>query len=557
MSTICSAISRTMSAQRASSCHSVENLHAAETPKEAILLRTISAAMQIPAMLVPPAPRLVGVEPNPGPPKGLASRLASVGSALGSALARSQKKKKRGPATVSKRVVAIAKGSSRSRPRQPQVSRTRMSGLSNSMTSSSMTAPVAYRTARTNHYQRPTMTHKFTSANLFIKTDTNGVPYIVTQVSAPGTPGDRTLELNPAGTGSSNQNPPFGPQTQLHAAAFDKFYFDSLSYEFEGMKTLNDSPGIIIIGYVQDPVEFTTESVADLFSKLSGVDLSKSGPAWGCWSQDVSPLLEREELFISNLSTPSGIQSYLNERQTCQGQILIAGASLTPSTTVGILRLKGVLKFFDTALPEPSQLPPGDSQELPEIAYADSQTYDASMGNPIGLSPLVVTGASLPVIYTEPLRIRGSGVYRFEYQWSSSTGVVTAGATATVADQGTALSALLDTSTSSAPPYSFLLLVGVYIPPGSDPEADFVEVSLTGPDQLTSGQFHLKLTREPDSATVPSLLRMYTRELRAHPPSSPSSPSPSSSRLPSRAPSLERSVHISRSVAQTLRSLVP
>jgi hypothetical protein len=455
------------------------------------------AAAQALRANTPPAPRLVGIEPNPGPKAG----------PLASAV--------RGARGVAKLAAAIGRMATQPKPlapmkkkkkghRQPRAPRASSSTVSSTSNQLSRAAPVNLGTINRNKFRSARQAINFTVASMTIRTDSLSIPYIVAPTSAPGTLSDRSFELNPITTGSANQSFPFGPQIAQIAPAYDRFRFTKLSLQFETVTPTN-IPGNLAFAYVQDPVEVSTAGMTEFltYPNVASCDGAVSGPVWSVWGTDFTPYLTKDMSYFVNLPpTPTSGDNHFSE----QGQIIVSGLNLPASSILGVMRLTGTIVLEDVALVVYR------TTELSELGQPPVGSVWTSSGTGFGsteAAPLADVGpivgpASPPWQIVNNSNIlfgnlgavdsrRANGTYKVEVEWSQAVGGT--GAASMLEElTGDAEGAVFAESYAGTPPYASTYSLTLYIPP--DPaDNSHLSTVITGPADMTSGQYHLTVTR--------------------------------------------------------------
>lgn len=332
----------------------------------------INGVTVVDAPYVPSPPRLVGVEPNPGPPK------------------RSARKKK-------------GTGKSRKAKRNGNGNRTAQFTQRGSGGSSSGLAPVAsFNGNMSQSYTMSTVNFLGTRATLV-----RGRHVIAEAITL----SDSTIWFQMGGANGSIMyaNPriccqiaPYGtvvlncPLNRI-ATAYGKFCFTRLRLVFDATAPTSTA-GQLVIGYTNAVASSYTQTA----SNLKQLEVNQSGPAWRSFIVDATPVLDRSKWWdCETTNLPSD-----TEVSFIQGAFLIAGTSLGASLFLGTVYMEYEIAFMDMepyeivatpafilkenkSLPVESTSDPGESKTPPsELHLSKDEESDESLSvKPLGRAP--------------------------------------------------------------------------------------------------------------------------------------------------------------------------
>jgi len=318
---------------------------------EKILYTTLSDVDSIIDMH-PPAPRLVGIELNPGPGAPLKTAFADLGGVLAQ-LASSNAKKKKSPTPVQKKKKKQQSNQSKLR------SGLNMSGVSSLSSGYSRVVRPAF------PYDH-SATFKLKSAIIAVYTQGTSGSVINMRLVGSSLAGGQTLDLNPYRNNVTGQAAMFGTAFQRVANSFDRFRLNSLSVTYNPAVGSNTT-GTLAMGYSADP--FTA---AVSYAITSSTQDSLSFAPWEPISTQISQL-NKNLLFIND----NGNLTEANQRLCYAGSILMSGAGLptTDSILLGTLTFEGTITFVGLST---SNSGPLTFDSLPPSSSSSSSSSSAA-----------------------------------------------------------------------------------------------------------------------------------------------------------------------------------
>jgi hypothetical protein len=364
---------------------------------------------------VVPAPRLVGIETNPGPPKlgailnGINSLLKAGNVSASSSAAVNKKKKKskrakRGPSGFSNNNLGMLK-----------------------TTSQMVAAPVT--TGMITRTIRPTAMSSFPinfSVQLQSFTGMTSPLNIISFDAISVATISQAIDLNPQGNylTASSQTKPMGPELHLLALAFQRFRIRKLSVKFTPLLPTTTT-GTIVLSYLNDP-QTTNQSMS--YSSLRVTDGAVTTPLYQTNIMHVpSSSLDKEWRYVQHDLNSIGAA----QRQAFAGCVAVNTFGYAPAlsgTQVGSLDFTGIIDFKDLAI---------------EGSFGGSEvyTYDslvpslATETEPFGTLNTIHVQANEPFLQVTPTKLLFTkpGTYHVQVSWDSIVGLITAPSVASVA----------------------------------------------------------------------------------------------------------------------------
>jgi len=282
-----------------------------------------------------PSPLLVGIELNPGPPKGMVrdlvqSAISSAGAALGAAVGKTK----------------------RSRTRKKKNKGTTPGRQNNSASSYGVSAPIATGTVSRNRTLGPlknkVFTLPFNSSNIAVNTISSSQ---LVNFASSGfvSSGVGFMDLHPIGSDSTNQAGMFGAPISSIAKAFEQWRLTKLCIYYEPIVP-STTPGGLLLSYTRDPYEVGTLN----YFTISSPNDNATAPVWTGFKIEVTQLDTSWKYCFNSAATTAA-----DQRLTFPGTMLgtFIGATLPSAgeaNTNGFLRMEGVVEF--TGLSDSSDL---------------------------------------------------------------------------------------------------------------------------------------------------------------------------------------------------------
>jgi len=344
-----------------------------------------------------PAPRLVGIELNPGPKSPLV--VAGVAGALGREILGVVK------GAVKEKIKNTAQGAVRQKKRKKKNKNQGVPrGLSTNSRMSSVRAPVSIGHVYQSNIKSPTIELAFDCLSMTIYSNTTASSTSgLCDFSSDATSFANTLAVTPVYVPAENAFAPFGPQVQIVAKAFTQWRLKSLRIEFVSPYGTNTS-GLLAISGSAD-IQNGPSTFSGVLSQYPQMTL----PAWGADLACMDLKTACAEKYggqaqlewystdpTSNIGTsgartwsPFGIGAYYS-----------GYAAQAAHTPLGFLRFQGVVEFCSPAVsanytvekPAPSGAGCSSDPEFPPIEPPDAQV--CTHCNP-KRSPLLPRGLSL------------------------------------------------------------------------------------------------------------------------------------------------------------------
>jgi hypothetical protein len=308
-------------------------------------LETTALTLPLHSEIVPPPPRLVGIELNPGPPKKGASHGGSSLQAFRPSTAQLAKFEKAaaaiaaGPGPVYKNKKQQHKklfsndGQFSSRPE----SLAKVTEVTPGVRSSNV---VVHSKAKKKPHKVP-----FNASTLSVWLTPTGFLALTSQgaTNPPASPPlNLYMDVHPVGDLDPLQFNLFGTEVATMASIYQKYKIDELEAEF--VPTLGTSTnGQVVIASLLDPLS----SGIPTYPLVSDVDGSVEFPIWESVKGIRFSGLDKSWKFVTNVSSNLAIQ-----RQAFAGTIIAAQQGMTlPSvnTFIGSIRLVGSISFMEIA----------------------------------------------------------------------------------------------------------------------------------------------------------------------------------------------------------------
>lgn len=433
----------------------------------------------------PPAPRLVGIEPNPGPnhlgqPNAVQKTLSKLGVELGKRAAEPKENKNQ----KNKNKNQNRKPASR----RPSTAARVAKAFSTTKQTTSSPAPVSQIDVVRSNTKTSTLRIPFRNASesIYITSNPNATPYLSTVGSTQG--GLSYLDLHPIVNQSANQNAMFGTSIATAARAFTYYRIRNLTFRFRSCVPTSTS-GELSIGYTSDPAN----PVIPTWKSVQSMQHNVSGPLYaGADTMTLRIPDMNKWCYTDQSSNSSDSGSFSAQRLDYWGELALAsfGTTYTASTTVGVLEISGIIEFRELSnlvqqSPDPETGNPTQSLTLVQ------HTLDAEAGSPFGVaadfddkSSYTITTNSffdLSLFDGNTLAVPTPGIWRLRAQWFNVVGDPTAGAVLS-----TTTGTLVSQTASSAVPYSYQAIVA-FVEAGT--------LSFDGPNPMDSGSVSFSLER--------------------------------------------------------------
>jgi hypothetical protein len=325
----------------------------------------------------PPAPRLVGVEPNPGPPKGLAGVLGSAAAALGAAAARS---------TVSATVKKKKKSSRRRRNTDSTLRTTRTVGENRQFPGPLQTvqAPTAlgFRGGSTIKHLPCVINGRCQAFS--VQTAGTGSIALTNRNGVTMANDLNIFNVNPVSTGTTTRNFwTFPPAVQSISVAFLRYRFRKLVLTYiPGCPST--TPGSIVFGSIAESTNATGKSVTT--SVVADLQVNACTQLWAPIFLDllVDGGLRKDWLYMD--STDDSAEPA--QRQETPGMIAVALRGVPISTYCGEfwyeyeIEFNGLgnmqsLTFSDSSSSSSSSI----KSSLPTVVPSNTSTAEAGLGS--------------------------------------------------------------------------------------------------------------------------------------------------------------------------------
>jgi hypothetical protein len=447
---------------------------------------------------VPPMPRLVNVEPNPGPTNPLLIGLGAgkIISGIVSASKKKSKKKNKNKKITGKVVRAVqnmVQQSSNRKSKRKAKKNNKQSGLRND--SRQVNAGVNAGIQSSSIMKSYIAPVPFDTAFVKIKADSVGVPYFST-TGAAASVGATYMDLHPIVNQLQIQRDMFGTSISKLASAFTEYRLvGDMEVTFE--PTLGTaSAGIIGVGYSTDPFSLNTSSSSNTWPSLNNIQWNKRGPVGLPFTLRFPVNSDWHYIDQSDTAADSGLSA--SQRQNYAGVLAVASPNtFMAGADIGILGMKGKLEFREIN-PQASQ---ASEEGVESSETLDQKDYIATENQAFGgVAPGVIpytdstkytwtpTGdfAGLDEAFRQNgPRLPKIGVYRVRMLWSDTTGVITSGATL---DSVPSNIGTISFTASGAPPYPAELVVAT--------DADNTDATyILGPAGMSGGNIHVEIVR--------------------------------------------------------------
>jgi hypothetical protein len=346
-------------------------------------LETTRLTLPLNSEIVPPPPRLVGIELNPGPPKKGGSHGTSSLQAFRPSTAQIAKFEKAasaivagpGPVYKNKKTTTQKPSSSRAE------SLAKVTEVTPGVRSSNV---VVHSKAKKKPHKVP-----FNASTLSVWLTPTGFLALTSQgaTNPPASPPvSLYMDVHPVGDLDPLQFNLFGNEIATMASIYQKYKIDELEAEF--VPTLGTSTnGQVVIASLLDPLS----NGVPTYPLVSDVDGSVEFPIWESVKGIRFSGLDRSWKFVTNVSNNLAIQ-----RQAFAGTIIAAQQGMTlPSinTFIGSIRLVGSISFMEIAS---SLLVNTPSSSIPAaLSSAQWSTLGASETDVFG-----ALGTTTPVSYS-------------------------------------------------------------------------------------------------------------------------------------------------------------
>jgi hypothetical protein len=274
-----------------------------------------------------PAPRLVGIEPNPGPgPRGALAALSAGMAALGSAVARTHKKKK-----TTKRKLPAKLNGPRKRARGERYPTT--SSQNTDTGNVAVAGATSLTTMRPNRFGSllPSIIVPFDCLAILLATNASSV----LGFSVNTTSNSISFDLNP--TQATGGGLPFGVAISQLATCYDRFRVRKLRVHYNPLCSTTTASGALL-AYSPDPwitggtyTPYTVGSLADntpfAFWEPKDLEIRNLDKTWKyCYES------------VTNTAAES--------RQDCAGSLIVAPiGTMTASTIFGSFQFSGEIEF--------------------------------------------------------------------------------------------------------------------------------------------------------------------------------------------------------------------
>lgn len=421
-------------------------------------------------VLVPPAPRLVGIEPNPGPNP----LLALAGASL------------------VKNAIKLATTKKKKTTKQPKSAPNQISTVTKKVMN---VAPVSRVYTHTTNNVHPIHPEYIDSGILFVKTDTNGTPYFATSSSVlPGvaSAANYNCDLHPIGNNIGSQAQIFGPQIANLAASYTFWKLVNLVAHFETAVTTGTA-GYLALGYQPDSAAQLQSYIA-----ISSSSCSTSGPLWSQGKMTLN--LTRHLPGLWHTVNRASSDNSAMQRQDFSGAIAVgAPIALPVSSLIGCIRFTGLIHFRELILPLTLTVDGSQpSNPAPITGNYFSTDLSATKANPFPASgtsnlPPAITLNSLHYIRFGAAADGSAGIWQLRLTATDVAGTITAGYAASANNVGTGTMSVLSSSISSAAPYSAQFIVAMNGADGTI--SNFSYLSITGPDNMTAGNTQFTITK--------------------------------------------------------------
>jgi hypothetical protein len=321
----------------------------------------------------------------------------------------------------------------------------------------------------------------------------------------------------------------FGPSVPFLMTAYEKWRVTGLSLEFIPLSSSAEH-GALLFGYSPDTA--ISLAPASAISPNSINALSNNNMQVNVWGRDTLRCRNMPAGWLwTGLSGAAGTATSADQRSVCAGRLLISQIGLAPHAVVGsrvcigTVRLKGVIHF--NTLSVQNALHDSSSLAQPETGTVDQTGYDATAAMAFGSAeagPLVVTGLAQEMEFAQEspavITVRKTGLYRFQFQWSSITGTITGGGSATAFMNDGAVGDKFGDLFSATPPCPGEFFLALWCP---DAISNAV-INIDGPGTMTSGQVHVRITRLSSDSSQ-ALAALAQSRARAQPGTAPASSS--------------------------------
>jgi len=291
---------------------------------ESPLSFTAFSFLELAGDLHPPAPRLVCVELNPGPPKAAIAGISQLASALGSAIAKTVKKKK----------TAVKK-------KNLHPSRSSMGNISNPARLLRRSVPSAVGASFSRSGGEPITRIPFDAPTIYL---VGGASNVIT-LSTTSSTGAQILDINPvngtSGAPATSANM-FGGGVASVSIAFSQFRITNLKIRYVGVVGTS-SNGAIGLGYLRDSNFTSTFTV----SSVTGCRPSIIAPIWSDDRKMDIPDFELWSYVYTDDSTNA------TDRMTSGGSLCVfnIGGTIVSGTTYGMLQVSGVVELIGLSNP--------------------------------------------------------------------------------------------------------------------------------------------------------------------------------------------------------------
>jgi len=434
-----------------------------------------------------PAPRLVCIEPNPGP---ILPILGGIAGALGSSVLSTIKKKARkgvSKAILAKAATAIVvaaatkKKSVRTRVKAP-------GGLAVVSVSAPVSTGIVH---HGNHkiLKDHTITIPINAGSLGVYNDGSGNPFFKL-IGSSATTGFFSVDLTPFNSAGMSLTDVFGPEHSRLSSLFAMWKLNSLEMVFESALPTSQ-PGIIQFAYSADPYIFTGTTITP-FAWSSGMQQRFSGPVY----------YTKESRFRIR---PSGTWKYMlmasptddaDQRLCNDGTLIVTGAGITGAANafLGVVHFNGSITYKELSAPKAQFTTTSDPLNPLTLDVMCLNASCTAASKPFGTGPFsfpdfqVISSGISPDIKTGDGRLLFTpGIYRLRLQYFDVTGTITTGATYVGggSDQAVAL-----TTSSSSPPYPYEARISAWSGTTGQSYVDF-----TGPTGMTSGNVKINILK--------------------------------------------------------------
>jgi hypothetical protein len=311
-------------------------------------LENTSLTLPLHSEIVPPPPRLVGIELNPGPPKkGGGSHGSSSLQAFRPSTAQIQKFEKVAAAIAAGPGPVYKKNNKKQQHKKMFSNDGEFSSRAESLAKVTEVTPGVRSSNVVVHKKAKHRIHKvpFNASTLSVWLTPLGALAFTCQgaTNPPANPPvSLYIDVHPVGDLDPLQANLFGSEVATMATIYQKYKIDDLEAEF--VPTLGTSTnGQIVIASLLDPLSAGTPT----YPLVSDVDGSVEFPIWESVKGMQFSGLDKTWKFVTNVSSNLAIQ-----RQAFAGTIIAAQQGMTlPSvnTFVGSIRLVGSISFMEIA----------------------------------------------------------------------------------------------------------------------------------------------------------------------------------------------------------------